>query len=79
MLQTSLQQAAIDRWLQHGTRCTVASFRFWPKVASDLQLEHLGLTAQPTACPPLFIPMLECSLHSRTTPNHLARPPCSTM
>ena len=30
VLQTSLQQAAIDRWLQHGTRCTVASFRFWP-------------------------------------------------
>lgn len=33
MLQTSLQQAAIDRWLQHGTRCTVASFRFWPTPA----------------------------------------------
>ena len=33
VLQTSLQQAAIDRWLQHGTRCTVASFRFWPVVA----------------------------------------------
>ena len=30
VLQTSLQQAAIDRWLQHGTRYTVASFRFWP-------------------------------------------------
>lgn len=35
VLQTSLQQAAIDRWLQHGTRCTVASFRFWPIAACD--------------------------------------------
>ncbi len=35
MLQTSLQQAAIDRWLQHGTRCTVASFRFWPKATAQ--------------------------------------------
>jgi len=36
VLQTSLQQAAIDRWLQHGTRCTVASFRFWPQAAPSL-------------------------------------------
>jgi hypothetical protein len=48
VLQTSLQQAAIDRWLQHGTRCTVASFRFWP--VSDGLTSTVAIHGQTSVC-----------------------------